>query len=80
MAIETVNETPGNSGDERHTPRRPSLKVVAHAQNNELFDVRALIKAMLDAPEIQTHNHLERLAWMADEKLGEIQRELAPYI
>lgn len=59
----------------------PTLKDVAHAQSNELWNVIALIEAVQrDLPHTNEMETNDRLLQMAKHQLHKVQEALNPYI
>lgn len=58
----------------------PTLKDVAHAQSNELWNVIALIEAARELPFTNEGESGDRLLQMAKERLTAVQQAFDPYI
>ena len=72
---------PDDAGPAPATPAAAqSLEQVAHAQSNAMFDVRALLGTLMHSPELLEHDHLQRLVFMADEKIAELHTAFDPFI
>ena len=67
-------------GEEEAVASALTFKEVAQAQSNAMHDVRAILSALLELPDVAHQDSIQRLVHMADQRVAELHEALDPFV